>query len=347
MEKAISIIKSLLEPGSVILILVILLFLNNWIFKKMKSVSSDRLIGKRTITFLLIFVGILVFILSLPIDKSLKGQILSFLGIVISAGIALSSTTILGNLIAGIMNKTMKRFRNGDLIKLGDMQGRVVRKNAFHTEIQLEDSNIVTIPNLYIASNPVKLTRKINTVVSASVSLGYDISRHKIEEALKEAAVAANLKDPYVYIMELGDYSVVYKIHGFLEDSSMYFSTVSLLNGKVMDVLHEKGIEIVSPSFMNQRNIDKTSFIPRKQVKKEPEKPNKSPEELIFDEAIEAEEIEKKKDYLKKLEDKKEELKEKLKNEKDEKETDQLKSSIERIEKLIEKIENIIREQND
>ena len=98
---------------------------------------------------------------------------------------------------------------------------------------------------------------------------------------------------------------------------------------------------------MNQRNIDKTSFIPRKQVKKEPEKPNKSPEELIFDEAIEAEEIEKKKDYLKKLEDKKEELKEKLKNEKDEKETDQLKSSIERIEKLIEKIENIIREQND
>ncbi len=239
----------------------------------------------------------------------------------------------------------MKRFRNGDLIRLGDLQGRVVRKNVFHTEIQIEDSNFVTIPNLYIASNPVKLTRKTNTVVSTTVSLGYDISRHKIEEALKEAASGANLKDPYVYIMELGDYSVAYKIHGFLEDSSMFFSTVSLLNGKVMDVLHEKGIEIVSPSFMNQRRVDKTTFIPKKQVKKEPEKPDKSPEELIFDEAIEAEEIEKKKDYLTKLENKKEELKEKLKDAKNDKETEQLKSSIERIEKLMEKIENIIEEQ--
>ena len=106
-------------------------------------------------SFLIVLIGALVFILSLPIEQNIKGQILSFLGIIISAGIALSSTTVLGNLIAGIMNNSMNRFRNGDLIRVADFQGRVTEKGAFHTEIQLEDSNFMTIPNLFIAKHPV------------------------------------------------------------------------------------------------------------------------------------------------------------------------------------------------
>ena len=50
MEKVFDIIKSFLEPGSVILILVVLLLINGWIFKKLKSAPSDRIIGKRTTT---------------------------------------------------------------------------------------------------------------------------------------------------------------------------------------------------------------------------------------------------------------------------------------------------------
>ena len=225
MEHIFKIFESFIEPAVVLIILIILLIVNSWIFKKIKSTTSNGNITKGAIAFFLILTGILVFILDLPIDKSLKGQILGFLGIIISAGIALSSTTVLGNLIAGIMNNSMNRFRNGDLIKIGEFHGKVIRKSIFHTEIQLEDSNFITIPNLYIANNPVKLTRKTNTVISTSVSLGYDISREKIEEALRDAANEIGLSDPYVYIISLGDFSVVYKIHGFLEDSSKYFIT--------------------------------------------------------------------------------------------------------------------------
>lgn len=324
--------------------MVLLLFLNSWLFRKFKAVSSDRNIVKRTITFLLIFIGTLGIILSLPIDKSLKGQILSFLGIIISAGIALSSTTVLGNLIAGIMNNSMKRFRVGDLIKVSDLQGRVVKKSVFHTEIQLEDSNFVTMPNLFIASNPVKLTRKTNTVISTSISLGYDVPRFKIEEALKQAAIEANLKDPYVYIIELGDYSVIYKIHGFLADSSLFFSTSSLLNAKVMDVLHQQNIEIVSPTFMNQRRVDDTVYIPKKYVNTGPEKIERTPEELIFDEANEAEQIEKKKEILLKLEKRKEDLKDEIKDSDNDKEKKKKKAYLEHIEQLSIKIQISIKE---
>ncbi|HKK60005.1 MAG TPA: mechanosensitive ion channel domain-containing protein [Salinivirga sp.] len=347
MEKLIDQIISLALPGIILLILILFLILNSWLFNRLKRPTNTFQVIKNSIAAFIVLAGILAIILTLPITQEAKGQILSFLGIIVSAGIALSSTTVLGNLIAGIMNNSMKRFSNGDLIKIGDLQGRVVRRSAFHTEIQLEDSNFVTIPNLHIASNPVKLTRKTNTVISTTVSLGYDVPRQKIEEALKEAALEAKLKDPYVYILELGDFSVVYKIHGFLTDSTLFFSTSSLLNAKVMDVLHQKKIEIVSPTFMNQRRTDDNIFIPKTIIDKPPETKEKTPEELIFDEAIEAGEIEKKKNNLKKLDARKEELQASLKSEKDEKQKEVIKAALARIENLKTKIEAHIKAENE
>ncbi len=345
MEYIYKILESLIKPTTVLLILIILLFLNSWIFKRIKSVSSNEDITKGIISFILVLIGAITFILVLPIEKDLKGQVLGFLGIVLSAGIALSSTTVLGNMIAGIMNNSMKRFRNGDLIKIGDFHGKVTQKSIFHTEIQLEDSNFITIPNLYIANNPVKLTRKTNTVISTSVSLGYDVPRDKIEKTLIDAAISAGLKTPYVYITGLGDFSVVYKIHGFLEDSGKFFSTNSLLNAKVMDKLHAEKIEIVSPSFMNQRRVEGMEFIPKKEIKETKSVNKKSPEDLVFDEAIKSEKIEIKKDYLKAIEKKLEKLRDKIKDLEDDKEIERIKAIIARNEEMKEHIENNIIEQ--
>lgn len=345
MNEIFGILESFVEPTIVLAILFVLLGFNAWIFNRIKTVSSGKIVIRRSIASVLVLAGTLSFVLTLPIEHSLKGQILSFLGIIISAGIALSSTTLLGNMIAGIMNNTMKRFRNGDLIKIGEFQGRVTKKSLFHTEIQLEDSNFMTIPNLYIASNPVRLTRKTNTVISTSVSLGYDVPRAKIETALKEAAIATGLTEPYVYITSLGDFSVVYKIHGFLSDSNKFFSTGSLLNAKVMDVLHEKNIEIVSPTFMNQRRVDGNIFVPKISVKADDQKKTSAPEDLIFDEAIKSEEIEKKKDSLKKIDDKREAMRAKIKELKGKEEIEQAKSKLSRLDEIREKILKNIEEQ--
>jgi small-conductance mechanosensitive channel len=285
-----------------------------------------------------VLTGIIAFILVLPIEQALKGQILSFLGIVVSAGIALSSTTVLGNLIAGIMNNAMNRFKIGDLIKVNELQGRVTKKSIFHTEIQLEDSNFITIPNLHIATNPVKLTRKIKTVVSTSVSLGYDVPRLQIEDLLKSAATETGLSDPYLYITNLGDYSVTYRIHGFLDDSGKYFMTCSKLNGNVMDILHENNIEIASPAIMNQRRVDDYQFIPKNDHHDLEEEEDQNPELLVFDEAIESARTEEKKVLIDKIEAKKKELKEKLRDTKDENTVRKLESSVAHLEKLTEKL---------
>ncbi len=345
MEYISKIFGSFIEPTVVVFILVALLFINSWFFKVIKKTSED--ITRGLVSFLLVLVGAIAFILVLPIEKDLKGEVLGFLGIIFSAGIALSSTTVLGNLIAGVMNNSMKRFRSGDLIKIGDFHGRVIKKSIFHIEIQLQDSNFITIPNLYIAKNPVKLTRKTNTVISTSVSLGYEISRIKVEKALIEAATAVGLKDPFVYIINLGDFSVTYKIHGFLEDSSKFFSANSLLNAEVMDKLHREKIEIVSPNFMNQRRVENEEFIPKQEVKETKRITDELPEDKVFDEAFESEKIEIKKDRLKDIDKRQEELKEKLKNTEDEKEIQRIETIIKKNDEIKERIKEQIKKDEE
>ncbi len=73
----------------------------------------------------IVFVGILLVIVVLPFSESTRGQLLSLIGIVLSATIALSSTTFVGNAMAGIMLRSLQSFKIGDFIRVGENFGRV------------------------------------------------------------------------------------------------------------------------------------------------------------------------------------------------------------------------------
>jgi len=128
--------------------------------------------------------------------------------------------------------------------------------------------------------------------------LGYDVNRQKIEKALLDAANRAELKDAFVRVKELGDYSVVYTVTGMVEKIKTVLSSQSRLNAMILDALHDAGIEIVSPSFMNQRQVGGAVFIPKKMKKKHVLELSELPESKIFDKAEEAESIEKRKEKL-------------------------------------------------
>ncbi|MEM6709958.1 MAG: mechanosensitive ion channel family protein [Pseudomonadota bacterium] len=205
---------------------------------------------------LAILTAIIALPLLLPIGNELRGQLLSLLGLLLSAVVGLASTTFVSNAMAGLMQRSATRFEPGDFIGVGDIFGRVTERALFHTELQTEDRDLVTLPNLYLVTNPVKVVRASGTLVSATVSLGYDVSRRQIEKALLQAAERAELNDAFVQVIDLGDFSVSYRVSGFLEDVRRLLSQRSALKAGVLDALHGAGIEIVSPNFMNQRPID-------------------------------------------------------------------------------------------
>lgn len=242
---------------------------------------------------------ILALILFLPLDGGLRGQLLGLYGIVVSATIALSSTTLVGNVMAGIMLKTIKSCRPGYYITVGDHFGRVTTMDLLHTEIQTEERDLTTLPNLYLVSNPVRVMRTSGTLLYVELSLGYDVPRQEIEKLLLAAATETGLESPFVQIRELGDFSVTYRVSGLLTEVNRLLDKRRELRARTMDCLHAADIEIVSPNFMNTRNFDPNErFVPDVQAAEEPVDTGPSTDALAFDKAEEAESVTKLREKL-------------------------------------------------
>jgi small conductance mechanosensitive channel len=232
-------------------------------------------------------------VMALPLEDKTQQNMLAILGLVLSVAVALSSTTFVGNMMAGLMLRSIGSFAPGDFVRIEDQFGRVTVRGLFHTEIQTEDRDLATIPNLYLVSKPIKVVRSSGTFLSATLSLGYEYSHTQIIPLLKQAAVNTGLEDPFVRLMELGDDSVQYQIAGFLSEVKQLLSMRSSLRRHVLDTLHGAGVEIVSPNFMNQRRLDPSKpVMPTAAVHGSPtatHTEDEVPEELIFDKADRAE----------------------------------------------------------
>ena len=287
----------LIPTGIAILIIVLIIFGIRYLIDK--RAQTHRNVTRQVTTMVLSLIGLLIVLMFIPeqyLSETSQGQLLSLIGILVSAAIALSSTTFIGNAMAGIMLRSVKSFRPGDFVRVGDHFGRVTERGLFHIEIQTEDRDLTTLPNLYLVTNPVKVIMSSGTIISAEVSLGYDVPHSDVGEILKEAVTAAGLTDPFVLIMELGDFSVNYRASGMLAEVNQLISVRSRLREMMLDNLHKAGIEIVSPSFMNTRGFpEKKQFIPRKGAPKSTGESASEPgiEKVVFDIADEAESIEK------------------------------------------------------
>ena len=234
-------------------------------------------------------------IIALPIDLGTKNQLVGLLGLVLIGVIALSSTSFASNAMAGLMLRSVGSFRSGDFIEVEGNFGRVSARGLFHTEIQTENRDLTTLPNLYLVSNPVKVVRSSGTIVSANVSLGYDTSQSRVEGLLKEAARRIGLGEPFVQIVDLGDFTVNYRVAGFLEDVKGLVTARSNLRVEVLNTLHNADIEVMSPSVMMQRPIPAGERImPRREISSRinVDGGQSLPEEIIFDIAEEAEAVE-------------------------------------------------------
>jgi len=250
--------------------------------------------------------------------------------------------------MAGLMLRAVRNFKPGDFIRVGDHFGRVSERGLFHIEIQTEDRDLTTLPNLYLVTNPVKVIRASGTLITAEVSLGYDISRTKIEALLIEAAQEAELHDPFVHLINLGDFSVTYRVAGLLAEVKQILSTRSRLRINMLEKLHRAGIEIVSPTFMNTRVVPpEKQFIPIEQTATVETTPAAAPEEVVFDKAEEAASLESLREQYEALGKELDLSKELLKKSPDEIEQTRIRSQMDDMEKRREHLALLIKHQEE
>ncbi|MEM7612463.1 MAG: mechanosensitive ion channel family protein [Pseudomonadota bacterium] len=340
----------ILLSAAIILVVAGIVYLTHRRLVSAFAEKPDQQFRRQMITVSLVLFAILVIILLLPISNDTRGPLLSLFGIVLSATIALSSTSLVGNIMAGIMLRTVGAFRLGDYIRVGEYFGRVSEMDLLHTEIQTEERDLTTLPNTYLATNPVRVMRSSGTILSVELSLGYDVSRHTIEKLLLEAGNQCELESPFVQIRHLGDYSVTYAIAGLLTDVKNVIAKRRQLRAATMDVLHRGGIEIASPVIATTR-----AFHPEHQFiadgddgdsQSDEKREGVSPDTLVFDKAIQAESLEKLKERQKQLRSRLSEIKA---TEADEEllagEQKSTQEKLERLNTIIERRENAIKDE--
>lgn len=288
-------VSPMVRPLIVLTSVVILLVLTERALRSRETSRAQPRFATHLLMLVASLAGLVAIILTLPIASDTRGQLLNFLGLVLTGAIALSSTTIIGNAMAGVMLRAVRNFSAGDLLRVGDHFGRVSERGLFHTEIQTETRDFTTLPNMYLVSTPVTVIRSSGTLIATELSLGYDANRAEVEKRLLNAAKAVGLEDPFVHITDLGDFSVTYRIAGKLVDQKekqgrtsapLILTNESRLRGAIMDALHGAGIEIVSPTFMNTRAFaTEHAFVsePKRFAEAEPDGP--AAEEVMFDKA--------------------------------------------------------------
>lgn len=181
-----------------------------------------------------------------------------FVGLIVSLG----SSTVIGNIIAGLVITYMRPYKTGDRIKLNDTTGDVLERTPLVTRIRTPKNEVITIPNSFIMSshtvNYSESARSYGLIIHSEVTIGYDAPWRLVHKMLIEAALNTPgvVDDPRPFVLEtaLNDWYPVYQINAYVKDAHNVPQIYSNLHQNIQDRFNEEGIEIMSPHYMATRD---------------------------------------------------------------------------------------------
>ena len=197
-------------------------------------------------------------------DSGVFQGISVFVGLIVSLG----SSTVIGNIIAGLVITYMRPFKLGDRIKLNDTTGDIIEKTPLVTRIRTPKNEVVTVPNSFIMSshtvNYSTSAREYGLIIHSEVSIGYDIPWRQVNQILIDAALNTPgvVDDPRPFVLEtsLEDWYPVYQINAYIRDANQMSQIYSDLYQNIQDRFNEAGIEIMSPHYMAVRDGNATTM---------------------------------------------------------------------------------------
>jgi small-conductance mechanosensitive channel len=263
-----------------LIIIIIIIFIFRLILKAIHAISEKVSNGSITIngfhaewtsaTFNIIRVilYIFMFILIFPHLPNSNSGIFQGVSVFVGVLISLGSTSLIGNLMAGLVITYMRPFKIGDRIRVGENLGNVIEKSSLVTRIRTTKNEIVTIPNSSVMS-----TQTINYTASAteyglilhtSVTMGYEISWRRMHELLIEAAMKTPdvLAEPKPFVLQtaLDDFYVRYEINLYTSQANEMIRIYSDLNKNIQDIFNREGIELMAPHIYGYRRMDKAAI---------------------------------------------------------------------------------------
>jgi small-conductance mechanosensitive channel len=196
-------------------------------------------------------------------DSDIFKGVTVFIGVVFSLG----STSVIGNLVAGMVITYMRSFFIGDVIRIGDHLGTVVEKTPFVIRMRTPKNEYISIPNsVLLTSNIINYSssKEKGLVLYTSVTIGYDAPWETVHRLLVSAAEVTEyiLKDPAPFVLQtsLDDFFVTYQLNAFTDHPEIQTRIYSELHQNIQNKFNEGGVEIMSPHYTSLRNGNKSTI---------------------------------------------------------------------------------------
>jgi small-conductance mechanosensitive channel len=204
----------------------------------------------------------LALVIAFPFLPGSSSPAFQGISIFIGALLSLGSTSVIGNLVAGIILTYAQAFRVGDRVQIGETVGDVIDKGLIATRIRTIKNVDITVPNGIVLANHIinysTEAQERGLILHTTVTIGYDAPWRKVHETLIRAALAtpdvlANPK-PFVFQTSLDNSYVSYEINAFTREPRKMVNTYSNLHQNIQDKFNEAHIEILSPQYSALRD---------------------------------------------------------------------------------------------
>lgn len=172
-------------------------------------------------------------------------------------GLAMQQT--LGNIVNSFMLALDQPFEVGDRIEVEGKTGSVMSVGILSTKILTHEENLVVIPNNSLVNSTVinhargggdGVGRRISLVQDIGVSYDEDIDhvKYTILKLMRECPYVISKPEPRVLLIELGDFSKVFRMYGWVEDYTDEFVARDWLLKNLDEQFKKEGIEIPYPT---------------------------------------------------------------------------------------------------
>ena len=244
-------------------ILKFLRFFNDGIYsKKIKIAGLHPELTEPTFQLLRFMIVALALVAAYPFLPGSDSPI--FRGITIFVGFLLSlgSTSLVTNIISGIVLTYTRGLRIGDRVQIGQTVGDVLERTLLVTRIRTIKNVVVTIPNGMVLNNEIinynAPMLEEGLILNTTVTIGYDVPWRKVHDLLIHAAGACRdiLSDPKPFVLQtsLDDYYVSYELNAYTHAPDRMAMIYSELHQNIQDWFNESGVEIMSPGYTAYRD---------------------------------------------------------------------------------------------
>lgn len=187
-----------------------------------------------------------------------------FVGFLISLG----STSLITNIISGIVLTYSRGLKIGDRVKIGETIGDVVDRTLLITRVRTIKNVVITIPNVVVMQNEIvnfsSEARDAGLILHTSVTIGYDEPWRNVQKLLITAALETvdimEYPEPYVLKTSLDNHYITYELNAYTDKPLRMQEIYSELHQNILDKFNLAEVEILSPTYFAFRDGQSTTI---------------------------------------------------------------------------------------